>query len=234
MFRRPRQSQPPSARNLLIYHELAHGGRRQIDVAKAYGLSQCRVSSIARKVQAWVERILFASRSVSRSPGERLHLAIAKERIRLIESIDPLLETLTLESGEVRYIRRSVAIEAGQPVTTVEISNSPPARLLEHAMNISDRLSDLEHIARLGPLADLPALYFQQQAAEHATPSARANRATNSPILEVQVGQSGPPKATIHIENQGRGELLAPHSASAGSPLNPMQPTTCAVPPAAG
>lgn len=145
----------PSYRNLQVYHELAYRRKTQVAVAKAFGLSQCRVSQIGRKVQAWVDSVV-PPHHARRQPGLRLHIAIAQERIRLHDAYEPVLGMLLGSDGQPRYLRRKVAVLSSGAVSTIEISNNPDFRLFGEAVDIQARLAQLEAIANLGPFADLP------------------------------------------------------------------------------
>lgn len=187
MPRKPRQTPPPSYRNLQIYHELAYEGRRQIDVAAMFDLAQCRVSQIARSVRAWVDRIL-PIRHCKHDLGARFHIAIARERLRLHAAHDPLIELFTTGDEFPRYLRRYVAIVDGLPVETVEITEQPNFRLLNEALNANTRLAELEAIANRGPYADLATQ-------SHQTVIRRLSSTTANP--------------TNASENCGRGVLKA-------------------------
>ena len=51
----PRRKQPaPSARNQQIYLDYQTAGCRQTDLAAKYGLTQCRISQIIRRVEKWL------------------------------------------------------------------------------------------------------------------------------------------------------------------------------------
>jgi hypothetical protein len=145
----------PSFRNLAVYHEVAHNRRTQADVAAELGISQRRVSQIGQQVRAWVEERVELL-EFPQSEGQRLHLAIARERMRLHAEHDPLLALFTGEDGNPRYIRRYIAVVGGEALPTVEISEKHDHRLMNHAAAIAGRLTELEAIAKLGPFADLP------------------------------------------------------------------------------
>jgi hypothetical protein len=145
----------PSYRNLCIYHELAYERRTQTAVAVSLGLSQRRVSQIGQQVQAWVDS-LVPPRHYLGKPGMRFHLAIAHERIRLRDAYEPLLGMFTGEDGDPRFLRRYVTVVNGEALNTVEVSEKPDFRLLNQAVNVQGRLTELEAIANRGPLADLP------------------------------------------------------------------------------
>lgn len=184
MARRFRRLSPPPLRNLLIYHELVYENLRQVEVAERYQIAQCRVSQIGRRVALWVEEVLSGERKSRRdAAGLRLHLAIAKERIRLHEAHDPLLQLCGGDEDPegVRYIRRSVNLVGGQPVTTVEIFDGPDAKLFEQALHVSQRLVELEEVANRGPLADLPARYFEQkQRFQSGEPASNTSKTTSN------------------------------------------------------
>src|SRR4051794_4680605 len=145
----------PSYRNLLIYHEVAYSSRTQADVATSVGVSQVYVSKVCRQVKLWVDS-LVEPRYYRRQPGNRFHLAIARERIRLIDAYEPVVAMFTGAGGDPRYLRRYIAVVNGQPLQTVEISEKPDFRLLNKAVDVAGRLAQLEAIAKLGPFAEIP------------------------------------------------------------------------------
>jgi hypothetical protein len=208
MARRPR---PPSIRNLRLYHELHCAGRTQVQVAARYCITQGRVSHICARVEAWIDRQLNGRRAARGSPGQRLHLAIAWERIHLQESCEPLWILSGEEHQELRYVRRRITLEDGKPVVSIEITTQPDRRHIDQALNVTLRLLALEKVAQLGPFADLPQRYFQQQASLHddirpASPNETSNNATEKP---------------------GRGVILAATIAASGLPSSPGEVATC-------
>src|SRR5437763_11522361 len=144
----------PSYRNLLIYHEVAYSGRTQADVAADRNVSQVRISQVCQQVQAWVDS-LVQPRHYRDRPGLRLHLAIARERVRLSDAYEPVLAMFTGPGSNPRYLRRYVAMVDGQPMQTVEISEKPDFRLLNKSVDVAGRLAELAEIANRGPFADL-------------------------------------------------------------------------------
>src|SRR5258708_4541889 len=94
----------PSYRNLLIYHEVTYSGRTQADVAAASGVSQVYVSKVCQQVNLWVDS-LVEPRHYRRQPGKRLHLAVARERIRLCDAYEPVVAMFTGSGGDPRYLR---------------------------------------------------------------------------------------------------------------------------------
>jgi hypothetical protein len=150
----------PSYQNLCIYHELAYLRRTQTAVAPRVGLSQRRVSEVAKQVRAWVD-LLVKPRHYIAQPGMRFHLAIAQERIRLKDAYEPLIAMFTGDDGEPRYLRRYVAVVDGEALNTIEISEKPDFRLLNQALKVQTRLAELEAIANRGPFADLPSQVHQ-------------------------------------------------------------------------
>jgi hypothetical protein len=150
-----RRRREPSYRNLQIYHEVAYLRRTQTAVAPEIGVSQRRISEICRQVRRWVDRIV-PPEDFFTEEGQRLHLAIAHERIRLRQALVPLAGMFTTEDGEPRYLRRYIALVDGEPLHTIEVSEQPDFHLLDQAARASVRLAELEAIAHRGPFADLP------------------------------------------------------------------------------
>jgi hypothetical protein len=144
----------PSYRNLLIYHELACERLTQTALAKRLGLSQERVSQIARQVKAWVDRTV-RPRQLRSDEGGRFHLAIAYERLRLRDAYAPLVSMFTGSDGLPRYLRRHITVLDGQPLNTVEVSEKQDFRLLNQAVDVMGRQAELESIANRGPFAEL-------------------------------------------------------------------------------
>src|SRR4051812_39437289 len=99
----------PSYRSLLICHEVAYGGRTKADVAAASGFSQVYVSKVCKQVKLWVDS-LVEPRHYRRQPGKRLHLAIARERIRISDAYEPVVAMFTGSGGDPRYLRRYIAV----------------------------------------------------------------------------------------------------------------------------
>jgi len=150
----------PSFRNLQIYHELAYEKKTQTALAEKLGLTQCRISQIARKVRAWVDQTL-PPRHFKGHDGQRFHLAIARERVRLHDAYEPLIGMFTGPDGFPRYLRRQITVVDGQPMHSVEVSDKPDYRLLNQTVNVLGRLAELEQIASLGPFADVPSQVSQ-------------------------------------------------------------------------
>lgn len=114
----------PSHRNLQIYHELVFNRRTQTALSASLHISQRRVSQIAQQVRAWVDRTIL-SRHFTGDDANRLHLAIAQERIRLQDAYEPLVASFTGPDGFPRYLRRYITVVNGQPLNTVEVSDKP-------------------------------------------------------------------------------------------------------------
>src|SRR5262245_41913551 len=89
-----RRRREPSYRNLQIYHEVAYRRRTQTAVAPQIGVSQRRISGICTQVRAWVDRIL-PGKILFGNEGRRFHLAIAHERMRLQQALDPVTAVIT-------------------------------------------------------------------------------------------------------------------------------------------
>jgi hypothetical protein len=145
----------PTYRNLQLYHEFVTERRTQVALAQRWRISQCRVSQITRRVKNWVDG-LVPPRRFAGEPDKRFHLAVALERIRLREAYDPLVEMFTGPDGQPRLVRKSVTVVGGEARRSVEISEQTDFRLLSQAVDVQGRLAELEAIANLGPLADLP------------------------------------------------------------------------------
>ncbi len=146
----------PSFRNLQVYHQVAYEGRTQTAVAAKLGLSQRRVSSIALQVRRWVDGLIRPSEFLGK-PGMRFHLALFKERLRLHEAYNPLLQMFVGDDEQPRFLKRRVTVVEGQPLLTVEITEQHDHRLLNQAVDVQGRLAELEAVANLGPFADLAA-----------------------------------------------------------------------------
>jgi hypothetical protein len=155
MPRRPCRRQLPSVRNLRIYHDLAYRRLTQVEVAAAYGLTQCRISQIARRVRDWVAAAV-PPRGAARQEGIRLHQAIACERLKLRAVCDPLARVLFAGARDQSFIRRGVARVDGQPVTTLEITGMPDFKLWYQLLAAQSRLGELDSLAALGPFYELP------------------------------------------------------------------------------
>jgi hypothetical protein len=145
----------PSYRNLQVYHEVAYERRSQAVVGKMFAISQERVSRISRQVRDWVDATV-PPRAFIGQAGLRLHLAVARERVRLHDAHDPLLELILGEDEQPRFIRRRVTVVGGEALQTVEISELPNYRLWRQAGEVQARLAELEAVANRGPLADAP------------------------------------------------------------------------------
>jgi len=228
--RMPRRENPlrvPSYRNFQIYHELAYERRTQVAIAAEGKLSQCRVSQICRKVEAWVNALL-PSRFFRDESGKRFHLAIANERIRLHDSYDPLLGQFLSDDGLPRYLRRYVTVVNGQPLNTIEISEKPDFRLFSQALNVQARLAELEAIANRGPFADLPGEYQQSIVHRYSdgptNPASSPNANSTNPAANANVGATKP--YSNPTENQGRGVLSAGESLGLGGFGEPCGQTT--------
>jgi hypothetical protein len=180
MLRRRNPLRFPSYRNLQIYHAWACERRTQAKIAAAYGLSQRRISQVGQQVEAWIRsRVSF--HEFTANNGLRFHLAVARERMRLHHDHDPLLEMFVGEDGEERYLRRSVQVVGGEALHTVEISEKPNGRLMNHALAVQIRLAELEAIGNLGPFADLPNKVQQTITERYVKPqeAARSPKSSN-------------------------------------------------------
>jgi len=224
MFNR-HHPQPPSYRNLQIYHELAYHNRSQTAVAPRYRVSQVRVSQIARQVQAWVDRILPARYAPGR-PGFRFHLAIAHERIRLLEAHEPVLGMLTGPDGKERFVRRRMTMVDGHPMRTIEVSQTPSASLLSQALDVTEHLAVLEAIANLGPFADLPREYLETSLLEELAVSPDASLRPSEPSNATE-NTSKPP--SNDARNQRRGVLDAEPITAPKTDADLCAATTCVI-----
>jgi hypothetical protein len=199
----------PSFRNLQIYHELAYEKRTQTVLAQNLGLSQCRISQIARKVRAWVDQTL-PPRHLKGDDGKRFHLAIARERVRLHDAYEPLVGMFTGPDGFPRYLRRQITVFDGQPMHTVEVSDKPDFRLLNQTVDVLGRMAELETIANRGPFANLPSQVNQTIVHHIGQPAELPTANTGQPIAV-----ENPPKSysnanipsTNANENRGWGVL---------------------------
>jgi len=157
----------PSYRNLQIYHALACQSWTQTALAEELGISQRRVSQIGQQVRAWVDRIL-KPREFAGQEGLRFHLAIARERIRLRDAYEPLVEMFAGPDGFPRLLRRRLSVVGGEALQTVEVSDQPDFRLLNQAIDVASRQTQLEAIANRGPFADLPSQVRRTIVHQHA------------------------------------------------------------------
>jgi hypothetical protein len=232
MVRRPSLRRFPSYRNLLIYHELACQRRTQTAVADQFGVSQRRVSAIAEKVRDWVDGVV-PPRQFRGEVGNRFHLAVARERIRLQSAYDPLLTMFTGDDGQPRYVRQYVAVVGGEALNTVEVSEKTDFRLLNQAVDVLGRLAELEAIAFLGPYADLPHNCHQtivHRCAGHNDPPMPSADATNAGLNTTNAA-STPYETSSNTNEKPRGVVLkpiAPPLPPEGSV--PFAPTTCGAP----
>jgi len=200
----------PSGRNLLMYHELAYNSRTQAAVAAHFRISQRRVCEIGGKVRSWVDCVV-PRRHFRSEPGLRLHLAIAMERQRLQDAYDPLIGLFTGDDDEPRFVRRYVAVVAGRPLNTVEVSDKPDIGLLNQAADVQAVLSYLEFVANLGPFADVPCQVTQQIVHTCGTSGDESPVRPVAPSYAADSSSSKAPHKAFKKNN--RGVLNVSHSA---------------------
>jgi hypothetical protein len=153
---RGRPKRHPSARNLELYHELVCEGRRQVEVASRFRVSQPRVATVRRSVCQWVDDAL-PPELAAESSGRRLHLAIAFARMQLQAAYGRYLEHFGGATGAEAYGHWLAASQAGI-LPPDAVAGLPRRDLVASAVRMARELMDLARVARRGPYFKLPEL----------------------------------------------------------------------------
>jgi hypothetical protein len=150
-----------SLRNLQIYHDLTCAGHSQTKLSALLGMSQRRVSAIARHVRTWVERRLWGDKRFDH-PGLRFHYALVQEHARLRQIYTPYLRSLFKCSNDFLESNRDFPRMA-------ELDKAAARELRQYkglftkGMDILRSLAELDAMIRRGPFAES----FAQQPASN-------------------------------------------------------------------
>ena len=164
-----------SLRNLRIYHELTCEGSTQTALAGRLGVSQRRISSIARQVRTWVDARLPADYECE-DPAVRFHCTLVLEHARLRQVFVPFLNSLfQCAEGFLESRRRDDRpAEDARELRQYE-------RLYFKGIDILRSLAELEEIIRRGPLGEELERRRAAGRAEHREGPAEATAASLGP-----------------------------------------------------
>ena len=139
-----------SLRNLRIYHDLTCTGCTQTALAGQLGISQRRISSIARQVRTWVDARLPKGDDWE-PPAIRFHRALALEHARLRRIFEPFLNSLFRCAQHFLKSRR-IDDRPSQPEDARELRQYE--RLYSKGLDILRSLAELKEMIRRGPFAE--------------------------------------------------------------------------------
>jgi hypothetical protein len=150
-----RTKRQPSGRNLELYYELVCEGRSQAEVAARFRISQPRVAQLHGEVAAWIEGLLPDAAQGLPDAANRLHLAVVLQRVQLAAAYGEYLAHFGGVSGATGLGHLLAAGDAGALPQEVAV-RLPPRRLVQTAVRMARELTELDRIAKRGPL--LPVL----------------------------------------------------------------------------
>jgi hypothetical protein len=157
-----------SLRNLHIYHDLTCAGQTQTALASKLGISQRRVSAIARQVRTWVERRLAGS-DYDCHPGLRFHYAVLQEHRRLRLVFGPFLRSACNGARDVLESNRDISDTAKRGEAGVrQVRQHPGMQVRQHGgmqvrkhggtiekgLDVLNSLAALQIMIARGPFAE--------------------------------------------------------------------------------